>query len=56
MDWQVAVVRWETREEGPNRGLVLAPLYDALLCATFLTSGIPELPHPNETTLIISVG
>jgi len=49
-------VRWETREEGSDRGFVLAPLHDSLACATFLTSGIPELPHQKETTLIISVG
>ena len=45
-DLQVAIVRWEeVREEGsPKRGLVLAPLHGALLCAAFLTSDIPELP------------
>ena len=43
-DWQVAIVRWETREEGSKRGLVLAPLHGALLCAAFLTSDIPKLP------------
>jgi hypothetical protein len=38
-------VRWEIREEGsPGRGLVLAPLHGALLCAAFLTSDMPELP------------
>ena len=37
-------MRWETREEGSKRGLVLAPLHGALLCAAFLTSDIPKLP------------
>jgi hypothetical protein len=38
-------VRWGIREEGsPGRGLVLAPLHGALLCAAFLTSDMPELP------------
>lgn len=34
----------ETREAGSKRGLVLAPLHGALLCAAFLTSDIPKLP------------
>ena len=35
----------DSETEGPpKRGLVLAPLHGGLLCATFLTSDIPELP------------
>jgi len=45
-DWQVAIARLDSEIEGPpKRGLVLAPLHGGLLCATFLTSDIPELPQ-----------